>query len=55
LSLYSTETAERSSKCDPDTHADTYAYRDAADSPNAVASTATASPDTAATFLREAP
>ena len=29
LSLYSTEMAERSSRCDPDTHADTYAYRDA--------------------------
>jgi hypothetical protein len=49
LSLYSTEMAERSSGCDPDAHADTYAYCDAAASPNAVASAA--SPDSAAAAL----
>jgi hypothetical protein len=42
LVLSTTEMAERSSRCDLDAHADTYAYGDAAASPNAVASAATA-------------
>jgi hypothetical protein len=42
LVLSTTEMAERSSRCDPDAHADTYAYRGAAASPNAVASAAAA-------------
>src|SRR5881409_2817478 len=45
LSLYSTEMAERSSRCDPDTHADTYAYRDPTAAPDSAAS-----PDPAASL-----